>query len=141
MLPKQKLKKFEPFFLYGDGSEILSNENAIKVVKENMRYMIAFTLTLFALHLANIYYADGKLENYNYLVLTIVFGLMSFFTYKFMSRIASIVLFTIAIIAILIMGYIGIFGIRFLFAALVATAAYRCIKATFYYQKQAIKSV
>ena len=141
MSVKPKLRKVEPFFLYGSDSKITSKENAKKVVKANMYYMIAFTIALFALHLANIYYAEGTLENYNYLVLTLLFGSMSFLAYQFMSRTASIIIFIIAILAMIIMGYIGILGIRFLFATIVATAAYRCIKATFYYQKQAVANV
>lgn len=138
MSVKPKLRMIEPFFLYGSDSEITSKENAKKIVKANMYYMIAFTIALFTLHLANIYYAEGKLENYNYFVLTLLFGSMSFFAYKLMSRTASIIIFIITILAIIIMGYIGILGIRFLFSTIVATAAYRCIKATFYYQKQAV---
>jgi len=138
MQTKSKFKKVEPFFLYGEDSQISSKDNARKIVKANMYYMVAFTIALFSLHLANIYFAEGKLENYNYLILTIIFGSMSFLTYKFMSRISSLILFIIAILAMMIMGYIGILGIRFLFAAIVATAAFRCIKATLYYQKHAV---
>jgi hypothetical protein len=131
----QKWRVVEPFHLYGEDSEISSLDHAKKIVKSNMYYLHAFTIALFVLHLANIFYAEEKLENYNYIILTLIFGFMSFLTYKFMSRTASVILFFISIMAVLIISYLGIFGMRFLFAAIVSMAAFRCIKATIYYQK------
>ena len=141
MFTNFKPKRIEPFFFRGVESIITSKEHAIKVVRQNMYYLNAFTLAFIALYIARIYFSDEKLVSYLYIAIAIFFGSMSFLTYKLMSRISSVILFIVAFATMLFLGWFGIFGMRFLFAMIVAMAAFRCIQATLYFQKATVENV
>lgn len=141
MFSNFKPKRIEPFFLRGIESIITSKEHALKVVKQNMYYLNAFTLAFVALYIARIYFSDERLVSYLYIAIAILFGAMSFLTYKFMSRISSVILFIVAFATMLFLGWFGILGMRFLFAMIVSMAAFRCIQATIHYQKEADTNV
>ncbi len=132
----QSPKIVEPFNLFGERSIIYSKEEAKKILKDNSYYFFVLSLIPLCTFLfMSIKGFDIGLPKIYVLALGIFYFSLGIAIRKFQSRIASVIAFItfcwIIIIRVIDSDMGGFFFMTFIFAG----AAYRSIKASFYFHK------